>query len=140
MTGGGKKRLKKKKITGSNKFPHNGLKNKMLLKQVQQKVCVQKPYGQWECVGVLCRRCWVPTPPRTTLSITQQQTGRRQNTELGRGEYACACSRVCTRVHLCMYLCVYLRVHAPLQEAREQACTGVCRCAVRGAFPYSEAH
>lgn len=104
---------KKKPITGSNKFPHNGLKNKMLPKQVQPRACVQKPYGRWACVGVLVSGAECPLLPGATLGTSRHRAGGGRNRQHGRAAEplpapapACACS-----------------------AAGERACTGVCRCA-----------
>lgn len=128
MTGGGKKRFKKKKITGSNKFPHNGLKNKMLLKQVQQKVCVQKPYGQWECVGVLVGGAGCPLlpAPRSASPSSRLEEGR---TRSWGGVSMHVHVHVCAHVYICACICACICVcmlHCRKQESRHaQECVGV---------------
>lgn len=125
-----------KKITGSNKFSHNGLKNKMLPKQVQLKVCVQNPYGQWECVGVLVRGAECPLLPGRNARHLPASDWEKAEQGAREGRWS-----VCMRVRACVCTCmrVHLRVHTLLQAAGKRACTGVCRCVGGGVFLYSEA-
>lgn len=89
-----------KKIIGTNKSSCNGLKNEMLPKQVQLEVCVQKPYGQWECVGVLIRGAERPALPGCRSMASR-------GTQLG----GASVGGVCMAVHVCVHVSAWLRVH-----------------------------
>lgn len=96
-----------KKITGSNKFSHNGLKNKMLPKQVQLKVCVQKPYGQWECVGVLVRGAECPLLPGRHARHLPASDWEKVEQGAWEGRPS-VCMRVCACACVCMCMCVHV--------------------------------
>lgn len=106
----------------------------MLPEQVQLKVCAQKPYGGWECVGGRLRGAECPLLPGREAPRLPASHG--ENREPGRGgsarAHVCACVCVCARV--CM------RVHRRVRALRQVARTGVCRGAGGGALLYSEAH
>lgn len=99
-TGGEGGNVPGKKIIGSNKSSCNGLKNEMLPKQVQLEVCVQKPYGQWECVGVLIRGAERPALPGCRSMASR-------GTQLG----GASVGGVCMAVHVCVHVSAWQRVH-----------------------------
>lgn len=111
---GGKKMPKKKKITDSNKFSYNGLKNKMPPKQVQLKVRVQKAYGQWECVGALVRGARCPLLPG--------HPGGRGGVRGDPGGVRWGRAGACT-VPVCAFTCVLHSGRQGSGQARE--CVGV---------------
>lgn len=124
--GEGEKCRAKKKITDSNKFSCNGLKNKTLPKQVQLEVCVQKPYGQWECVGVLVRGAERPALPGCRSMASQ-------GTRLGGASVggACMAVHVCVHVSACVHVhvCACMRARVcPAPGSRVQDAVGVLGC------------
>lgn len=124
----------KKEIAGSNKFSHNGLKNKTLPKQVQPKVCARKPYGWWECVGEPVRGAECPLLPGRGAPHCQHHIPSQGS--LG-GAAVCAHTSVCACVRACM--CVHACA-CSAEAAGEWVCIRVCRCAGGGVFLYSGAH